>query len=1263
LATLIASLAFVGACATERDPIDRTQPNALDKSMFVGEWYYQQTVVEIPGSWSPTFVGETNFRGMERIRWDVQEDWLYARRSYERIKGAEGATLNDKTFEAAPGKPYMGAVIAAYPIQNHFDIRRAYNSTTGEEYNVLEENSSDAPWYERKFMRVDWSKNYATNFDFALDDQPNYEGINKDPVAYYVQDPSDPDYPVIDPGKFDDKGTMLRQPYLDITNVMMLQPGLTYFKEYDVTYPTCWLFSRATADCTTEPVKIRSSFLRLDKQRQFVPQPFKGEITKYFGLFTNDVMTYDDQQEVTEKYKERYKNLHNLWKTWLDKDGKALKGSERGEVRPMIYYAHDWPIDLDTTLRNVEGNWNTIFQNTVAAAKATDADLTSTKPVNEYTHTDPVFVVCHVPFDASRGDKKELCVPAEFQDKPEDFKVRIGDVRYNFIAYVPRYYDGFALLGLGPSNTDPLTAETLSAGAYLYVYNDIVAQTTLEQIQLLNGELRETSYIDGLDLTAWEESVAANQFNTRLVTDEEKVAMVGGQSFEWTQKVPLVGGSAARIAGKSKNEVLREMLPVLYEAGMYNGDNRQGDGRLASLRGTHIETLMLNPEITLAAGIAPETSVNAFSQEMLNKASVSRIGPVKVAQLLQKRKDHLAHVRNVDLMAGVDDGYAGLALEFKGQDPNVVRAALKDKIFHAVLAHELGHSFNLHHNFGGTEDVVNYGDNYWKLRSKDGTVEPRWKDPITQEELSGNIYRSAYSSIMDYSRLTLDEGPGKYDAAAVLRGYADKVEQFVDIGGFGTQADDGVLQSWSSDDGSVLNFYLTGPESFHYTRWWDLMKEKVYEATNRKLADAKTLKWSDGTTLDGGNRVPYVFCSPYQTDLSNGCLSRDYGADEFERTQHHIQMANTWYITRAFTRAKVGASPEEYMGRSYDRIYGRLKGYNDYFALLTGFLRTSGYWDQKVLDEFLSGTGTKYNDKNSWAAYTIAMHDQVNFLMDTVSTPNVGSFGQLTEGAGQTLLSPKSTDTSMTTDVAHARFFSTGYGNRDDCGMYFWECLHHYGFYLDKIMAITALTDTETNFVGKDTAEDLREWQISFYDSYSRGIEKFFGSMLANDYENFAPRYLASQKKYLYHDFASDKLATQGTPVDPSAGFTVQLYAAILGMARWQTGFDKSFFNSSRMWLDGSKNALITGLPVLKYTDPVTGRIFVAVDRPDSVARRMLNRANTVYERSNYCTSDCVSGLTEADRRIADAEVVNYTELLDVISDVTNFYENGGPQY
>ena len=80
---------LAAGCAEERPIIDRVQPNALSKSMFHGEWYYVRTVVDVPAANGFTHVGDTDHSGMKKITWDIQEDYLYARRSTELIEGGD----------------------------------------------------------------------------------------------------------------------------------------------------------------------------------------------------------------------------------------------------------------------------------------------------------------------------------------------------------------------------------------------------------------------------------------------------------------------------------------------------------------------------------------------------------------------------------------------------------------------------------------------------------------------------------------------------------------------------------------------------------------------------------------------------------------------------------------------------------------------------------------------------------------------------------------------------------------------------------------------------------------------------------------------------------------------------------------------------------------------------------------------------------------------------------------------------------------------
>ena len=63
---LAATSVVVAGCAEPRAPINRVQPGAIQRSVFEGEWYSQQTVIDSPYSAGYTFVGEQG--ELERVR-------------------------------------------------------------------------------------------------------------------------------------------------------------------------------------------------------------------------------------------------------------------------------------------------------------------------------------------------------------------------------------------------------------------------------------------------------------------------------------------------------------------------------------------------------------------------------------------------------------------------------------------------------------------------------------------------------------------------------------------------------------------------------------------------------------------------------------------------------------------------------------------------------------------------------------------------------------------------------------------------------------------------------------------------------------------------------------------------------------------------------------------------------------------------------------------------------------------------------------------
>jgi hypothetical protein len=97
-------LALIGGCAEERPPIDRVQPYALKKSYFVGEdlvsthddpeFWTQGTLIDVGyGASQSGLFTSTYAQPMSRIKWQVTEDMLIGRISYERIDGTDGFGL------------------------------------------------------------------------------------------------------------------------------------------------------------------------------------------------------------------------------------------------------------------------------------------------------------------------------------------------------------------------------------------------------------------------------------------------------------------------------------------------------------------------------------------------------------------------------------------------------------------------------------------------------------------------------------------------------------------------------------------------------------------------------------------------------------------------------------------------------------------------------------------------------------------------------------------------------------------------------------------------------------------------------------------------------------------------------------------------------------------------------------------------------------------------------------------------------------------
>ncbi len=147
----LAALLMVSACTTERNAVDRSPEEALDKKLFEGEFFYRQTIVDLPYTADYSFIGESNDGVI--LKWKITKNWLIAYNIHDALEVTN--TEYDPTVNETP--------VLAYYILEHFDILPMENTTTGEELPVITINT-DKPWNERRYFMIDQSRSGLNNF-------------------------------------------------------------------------------------------------------------------------------------------------------------------------------------------------------------------------------------------------------------------------------------------------------------------------------------------------------------------------------------------------------------------------------------------------------------------------------------------------------------------------------------------------------------------------------------------------------------------------------------------------------------------------------------------------------------------------------------------------------------------------------------------------------------------------------------------------------------------------------------------------------------------------------------------------------------------------------------------------------------------------------------------------------------------------------------------------------------------------------------------
>jgi hypothetical protein len=789
---LVAHLAF--GCGEPVADIDRTQPNKIKKAAFDGEWYYRQTVVDINGTATSSFVALEG--DGERVKFQVTENMLIARRAHEDVLGVDAPAYNvpQQFFDAYAdynADDDKGSPVAAFGIQSHFDVQRAYNASTGEQSNVIMENMMDSPWFERQWMRVSWTQNMIGAMTSGVipyekmeaSITPQDQGLEEQDVTWFIECHRKGSMEEVSCDAPDAEVT-----YIDTVTEFIATPR----------WPDCFtnFFSIPgifNADCGTERIWVRSSFAKIrdmetcdlaegcDRtftlQNDFVPREYDDYADKKFGFFRMNRAAYDRRFGTRDTNNVHYAHVRALWQQYTRKTAEGaleeIPYHER-DLKPIPYYVNvDHPYDLLDEMGQISDDYDIAFRRIIFALhnhSAEEAGLS--KPFATLDDVPRMFYICSNPGpdDIEAGEVAPLPeLEAFYAQSNEAYKrgacvrggqpKRMGDVRYSFFNFI----NGPNLegpLGYGPSSADPLTGELVNGTSNAYgAAIDSYAQYLLDMINIVNGDLEPRDVGYGKNVEAYFDALRAQQASDGVSVGVSTQALKISEQQRVSLGAAQVSLERARVS-KAREQILRKLeqpeIKQLLSAGEEPLRLKSAfqSNPLASLKGTAIEQKIIFPE--LVKGLSMNVLQDAGDLDEVTLERVSPVRDLSPAALRSKLKEvelHNIKKRIHFANEGFDPKFLGWAREGRQIRDNLRNAGVEEqevqfelwkwvrgKAYIGLQEHEVGHSLGLRHNFAASTDSLNYFPEYWAIRQK--SFKPDCKTEVEGGQAKGKGYRT-----------------------------------------------------------------------------------------------------------------------------------------------------------------------------------------------------------------------------------------------------------------------------------------------------------------------------------------------------------------------------------------------------------------------------------------------------------------------------------------------------------------------------------------
>ncbi len=1317
-----ATLAAAG-CAEPVKDVDRTQPNALSKDLFKGTWYFARTVVDAPYETQDTFVGDRQEYLFKedfpayKVRWRIEEDHLLACRADEVVinsnsDGVRAGQLEDvpsanpgQTAGVTADRAATGELdkqndeyaddekfpcrhpIASFAIQGHFDIQRNYNSATGEQSNVIDENASDRPWYQRQFIRVDWTDLGLPDLGYNLGSQ-NDAGWLRLSSPYYVQ-AEDGDCRATDENgtvSYKDCEEGFLPPVVGndailITNRVTVSASNQIESCFYGSIPEAAAYGLGDKNCALNEIGMRLSFMKVPEvpvEKQYVPKPYPDDAFERVGLWRVNKATYLPGRGETD-FRQYLATRWNIFENWRNADGTPLP-KPTGFKAINYYLNREFPSDLKPEAFRMAKEWSDAYDgiwpdiDVKADCKATCQN--GSKPIDECTGSDTGFkMVGQCPFTLHENNGEQF----------------LGDLRYSMIAFIqdPSYGQP---CGVGGPANDPETGEMLNGVAYIYG----------------NGcfDYLETRVLDMVDLLCAQHAAAGDPLPKACATDKSceegggtKAECTGTtedhfirgknildimQAQGYVQRVPTPIQSLVALTEVDPDAQLEKLQPLEGKLKELSQNRGRLHGTAERLKAAGLERMMIPDEIAIElSGGRVASSADLTDEEV---ARINPLDPVHGEMLGNSRREDMRSARAIESAEYLfnDNGLWAVAKKHMNLDRTQFRQFLREQAFRAVTLHELGHNMGLRHNFIASFDRTNYFPEYWKIKadvrtrfeqeqghpfvnidsngkSDDETEEEfaarvqQWstdREIIRKMEEDAGIKEFQYSSIMDYHQSYYGDwqGLGNYDKAAMRFAHAGLVDRLNCEGSQPEECD------VSESKRTRVQWY--GGGQLCYSDNDCPAKADGQKCRENPVLGAKTCSDWDEDELDSGRLViRQKFCSDERVEDQPFCNRFDEGDSSEEIVRNMIEQFEAMYPFRAFRRNNTGLSAYGY----YNRVYGMFRQVGDQMqSMLYKYFYEPGFRANRGPGGF-----------DDMFRATVVGFD---FLGSVLARPDTGFYKWNEDDEvyrwDSDALSPVATDDAINVPLGQGKPLLSVYERG-----YFGEIerLAYVGSYYEKMAATDILTRRD---FGTVSGNDER-FQLSFYDFFPTAFTRLMSAQISGDTKGYGMNYDPDTK--LLHPrgywdgsffdptsgFDPTAIDYPGREIEPRTLSFQPLNTLISASLEIPYYADSTFLEKLRVFeLGGETGFDVTGIPgvpgvpgdkLVTYTSPLTHRTFAAVETEEigAISVRAINRAKLLLSRYEADIADGANQATidEGERNLRAQEdlLAQMTLLVDLI--------------